>query len=190
MYFNGFTWAQATVAMSIFVKETHESSHNTFALVLVWTRNFIGARAYTASYFKSGVLYEVPVEEIYLALEKAHPYLDAHIATLHEFSLFDCRYGLALHSQIICLVRRIPEDKRPAEWKWWELTKSECLCDTYSLDETLCLPGEEEYQAHAEHCVPECELKPFRHQAVPLLRRLQTTHSSLKPPAVEGSSTV
>ncbi|PBK59106.1 hypothetical protein ARMSODRAFT_983275 [Armillaria solidipes] len=63
--------------------------------------------------------------------------------------------------------------------------KHKHLQDTYSLNETLCLPGEDEYQAHAQHCVPECELKPFRHQALPLPRRPQATPSPLKPPADE-----
>ncbi|KAK0429619.1 hypothetical protein EV421DRAFT_2042648 [Armillaria borealis] len=147
--------------------------------------NLIGARAYTASYFESRILYQAPVDEIYLALEKAHPYLDAHIDTLREFSLFDCRYSLALRSQIFRLVRRIPEEERPIAWKRWELTKHEHLRDTYSLDETLCLPGDEEYQVHAEHCVPECELKPFRRHALPPPRRPQATPSPLKSPADE-----
>ncbi|KAK0216677.1 hypothetical protein EDD85DRAFT_798286 [Armillaria nabsnona] len=37
--------------------------------------NFLGARAYTVKYFESRILYQVPVEEICLALVKAHPYL-------------------------------------------------------------------------------------------------------------------
>ncbi|PBK59646.1 hypothetical protein ARMSODRAFT_1027197 [Armillaria solidipes] len=87
--------------------------------------NLIGAHTYTASYFESRILYQAPVDEVYLALEKAHPYLDAHIATLHEFGLFNCRYSLALRSQIVCLVHRIPEKERPLEWKRWELMPSE-----------------------------------------------------------------
>ncbi|PBK70571.1 hypothetical protein ARMSODRAFT_974491 [Armillaria solidipes] len=155
MYFHGFTWAQATVAI-----------------------NFLGAHAYTVKYFKSRILYQVPVEEIRLALEKAHPYMDVHIATLCPFNL-----------QMVPLVCHIPEGERPIGWQRWELTTAEHLCDTYSLDATLCLPGKEEYKAHAKHCVPECELKPFHWQTVPPPHRPQTTSSPSKPLPVEDSST-
>ncbi len=37
--------------------------------------DFLGAHAYTVKYFESRILYQVPAEEIHLALEKAHLYL-------------------------------------------------------------------------------------------------------------------
>ncbi|SJL14893.1 uncharacterized protein ARMOST_18369 [Armillaria ostoyae] len=149
--------------------------------------NLIGARAYTASYFETRLLHQAPVEEIYEALEKAHPYLEAHMDTLREFNLFDCRYGLALRSQIKRLVSRIHEEERPIAWKRWELKDPEYLRDTYALNETLCLPGDEEYETHGEHCVPECELKPFRRQTLPPPRRPQATPSPAKPSTEDTS---
>ncbi|KAK0221095.1 hypothetical protein EDD85DRAFT_960256 [Armillaria nabsnona] len=123
--------------------------------------NFLGARTYPVKYFESRILYQVLVEEICLALEKAHPYL---------FNLYNCRYGLALRSQMVPLVH--PR-----------------LSIFYPLNATLCLLGEEECKAHVEHCMLECELKPFRWQAVPLPYCLQTTSSPSKPLPVEDSST-
>ncbi|KAK0472843.1 hypothetical protein IW261DRAFT_1570413 [Armillaria novae-zelandiae] len=54
--------------------------------------NLIGARAYAVQYFDSQVLFVSSAPELVRAVEDVHPYLDAHMDTLHNFGLSDSRY--------------------------------------------------------------------------------------------------
>ncbi|KAK0244874.1 hypothetical protein EDD85DRAFT_785242 [Armillaria nabsnona] len=87
--------------------------------------NLIGARAYTARYFDITLMYTVPRDEIFQALEKAHLYLDAHRDTLQELQVLDSWYGLALHGQIGRLVHSLPVDQCVTKWEQWTLTNKE-----------------------------------------------------------------
>ncbi|KAK0460862.1 hypothetical protein IW261DRAFT_1577279 [Armillaria novae-zelandiae] len=146
-------------------------------------RNLIGARAYAARYFDSQVLFVSSAPELVRAVEDAHPYLDAHMDTLNDFSLSDSRYGLALRGRVARIVNLIPTVSRQQEWTRWRLKTEEFNWDKLEFDVSHCLPGEEEYTANASHCVAENDLRPFRMHSLPAPHRPQVAASSAKTSA-------
>ncbi|KAK0491691.1 hypothetical protein IW261DRAFT_1556849 [Armillaria novae-zelandiae] len=123
--------------------------------------NLIRAQAYAAWYFNSQVLFVSSASDLVHVVEDAHPYLAAHMDTLHDFRLSDSRYGLALCGHIACIINLIPTVSRQQEWTQWQLKTEEFNWDELNFNVSHCLPGEEEYTANASHCVVENDLHPF-----------------------------
>ncbi|KAK0490436.1 hypothetical protein IW261DRAFT_1555584 [Armillaria novae-zelandiae] len=146
-------------------------------------RNLISAWAYTARYFDSQVLFVSSAPELVRVVEDAHPYLDAHMDTLHDFGLSDSRYGLALCGHVACIVNLIPTMSRQQEWTRWRLKTEEFNRDKLDFNVSHCLPSEEEYMANASYCVAENNFCPFRMHSLPAPHRPQVTALSAKPSA-------
>ncbi|KAK0473621.1 hypothetical protein IW261DRAFT_1569699 [Armillaria novae-zelandiae] len=115
-----------------------------------------------------GLVYshKIPLDKVprlILHVEDAHPYLAAHMDTLHDFGLSNSHYG--------------------QEWTRWRLKTEEFNWDKLDFDISHCLPGEEEYMANASHCIAENNLHPFWMHSLPAPYRPLVATSSAKPSA-------
>ncbi|KAK0434993.1 uncharacterized protein EV420DRAFT_1653528 [Desarmillaria tabescens] len=142
-------------------------------------QNLRGARMLVGSYFDNRMLEKSTPSELRAAVTSAHKYLVAHMETLHAFRLQDSRYGLALRSQILRVVSKIPASQRDSRWCIWSLSECDHSRNTLILDESLCIPGDPDYSKNGEHSVPEYDLWPYR---VEDIVALPVRHSAMPSP--------